>query len=333
MLAHIGAAIPDPIINGHWHSGRGKLDKISYVGHYLPKGILVRYRDHRVPDVFHVYKEWEGSSEYLPSDEYRQRKAQADTRAKAAAEDAALAAAATLDKLEGIWASSPKADLEHPYTDSKCIIPIGAKQAAELHEIQPGQYIWQGDLLVPVYGHTGALQGIQQITAQGRKFARGSFKNGLLWIGGDLTTGEVAGRLYITEGWATGIAVHMRTRNPVVVAFSTGNLLATGQWARGRHPSAMLIFAADNDLGSFITVQGQQVENPGRYYAEQAALAVDAAVVTPPLGKKGDWCDWHMAQIRPPPEIDPTLTWKSPNRNAPGRAESVLFDSPKQESL
>ena len=89
----------------------------------------------------------------------------------------------------------------------------------------------------------------------------------------------------------------MRTRNPVVVAFSTGNLLATGQWARKRYPDAGLVFAADNDLGSFITVQGQQVENPGRYYATQAALAVNAAVITPPMGQKGDWCDWHLSQI------------------------------------
>ena len=49
MQANIGRAIANPIIDGRWHSGKscdGKgADKISYVGHHLPKGVLVRYRN------------------------------------------------------------------------------------------------------------------------------------------------------------------------------------------------------------------------------------------------------------------------------------------------
>ncbi|HPQ96922.1 MAG TPA: hypothetical protein PLN94_15165, partial [Thiolinea sp.] len=191
MLAHIGAAIPDPIIDGRWYSGTGKLDKISYVGHHLAKGVLVRYRDHRTPDVYHVFKEWEGQGEYLNRNEYQRRKAETARAAQQAAAQAKQDRADLLAKLNVIWQNAREADREHPYTGAKCIMPIGAKQAAERHEIQPGQYIGQGDLLVPVCSHTGRLQGIQQITPTGRKFARGSFKAGLMWIGGGLTTGEV----------------------------------------------------------------------------------------------------------------------------------------------
>jgi phage/plasmid primase-like uncharacterized protein len=89
----------------------------------------------------------------------------------------------------------------------------------------------------------------------------------------------------------------MRTRNPVIVAFSTSNLLAAGHWVRGRYPSAELVYAVDNDIGSFITVAGERVENPGKHYATQAALAVNAAIITPPTDGRGDWNDWHISQI------------------------------------
>ena len=119
----------------------------------------------------------------------------------------------------------------------------------------------------------------------------------MLWIGGGLTTGEVQNRIYIAEGWATGVAVHMRTRNPVIIAFSTSNLLSAGYFARGRYPDSQIIYAVDNDIGSFISVGGQRIENPGKYYAEQAAVAVSAGVITPPMATKSDWCDWHVSQI------------------------------------
>lgn len=305
MQANIGASIPDPIIDGGWHSGLGKLGKISYVGHHLPKGLLVRYRHWKESgEECFTWTEWEGKGEYIDPEEYRKRKAEADQKAKIAAEKATKERRALLDRVLTIWAESHKAATNNPYTDKKCIFPIKAKQTAKSYEIVPAtdtkraQYINPTDLLIPIYSHTGSLQGIQQITEQGAKFIRGSFKNGLLWLGGGLTTGEVPNRLYIAEGWATGAAIHMRTRNPVLVAFNTDNLLPAGKWARDRYPDVQVIFAIDNDVGSFKRVKGGQIENPGKYYATIAAKAIDAAVITPPTEKRGDWCDWHVSQIK-----------------------------------
>lgn len=306
MQANIGRAIANPIIDGRWHSGKpaqdGKgADKISYVGHHLPKGVLVRYRHHKQSDRCYLWREWDGSNNHLSAEDYQQRKAQADELARLAAQQAEAEKARLLAILQTIIKQSKPADHHHPYIDQKRIISIGARQATKRHELQPAtaekaaQYIDPSDLLIPVYDHTGQLHGIQQITAQGRKFARGTFKAGLLWVGGDLTTGEVPNRIYIAEGWATGVAVHMRTRNPVIIAFSTSNLLSVGHWARGRYPDSQIIYAVDNDTESFITVGGQTVNNPGKYYANQAAIAVGAAVITPPIS--GDWCDWHVSQI------------------------------------
>lgn len=306
MQANISASIDNPVIDGRWHSGRGKgKDKISYVGHHLPKGLLVRYRHWKESgEECFVWKEWGNEQgEYIDPDEYRQRRQEAQAKADAAAAIEAAERARLLGILQTIISESAPASHGHTYIERKLILSIGARQATKRYEIAPAttegraQYITPDDLLIPVYSHTGALQGIQQITSTGYKLMRGTFKDGLLWIGGGLSTGEVPNRLYIAEGWATGVAVHMRTRNPVVVAFATSNLLAAGKWARDRWENAEIVFAVDNDLGSKIRVGGAEIENPGKYYAERAALAVNGAVITPPGNEKSDWNDWHTAQI------------------------------------
>lgn len=309
MTQTVGLAITNPVIDGQWHSGRrcdGKgADKISYVGHYLPKGLLVRYRHHKQPDTCHVWKEWEGEDHAnIDAAEYRRKKEQAETLAQQAATQAAREKARLRAMLQQIIADSIPAAHEHPYVAKKRILAIGGRQTRQRYAVipetaaTPAQYLSPSDLLIPIYDHTGYLQGIQQITFQGRKFVRGSIKDGMCWVGGGLTTGETANRLYIAEGWATAVSIHIRTRNPVIVAFSTSNLLGAGYWARGCYPDTELVYAVDNDIGSFIIIAGKKIENPGKYYAEQAAIAVNAAVIKPPMSEgKSDWNDWHISQI------------------------------------
>lgn len=303
MLDTIGVSIDNPIIDGTWHNGRGKgRDKVGYVGHYLPKGLLVRYHNHKTDEI-HVWKEWDGGQgEYIDPTEYRRKREEAQAKADAAAQQAERDRAALLAILQTVISESVPASHDHSYPLGKRILALAARQATKHYQIAPetaesrAQYIATSDLLIPVYDHTGALQGIQQITESGYKLMRGTFKDGLLWIGGGLTTGETPNRLYICEGWATGVAVHMRTRNPVILAFATSNLMSAGKWARDRYPDSEIIYAVDNDTESFIKVAGQTVNNPGKYYATKAAQAIQAAVITPPIS--GDWCDWHTAQIQ-----------------------------------
>ena len=302
MLENIGVSIDNPVIDGTWHNGRGKgKDKIGYVGHYLPKGLLVRYHSHKTDEI-HVWKEWEGGQgEHIDPLEYRRKREEAQAKATTAAQQAERDRAALLAILQTVITESVPADHNHPYPLGKRILSLAARQATKRYELVPAttdtkaQYIAPTDLLIPVYSHTGALQGIQQITSTGYKLMRGTFKDGSLWIGGGLTTGETPNRLYIAEGWATGVAVHMRTRNPVIVAFATSNLMSAGKWARDRYPETEIIYSADNDTESNIKVGGQTVNNPGLFYSTKAATAINAAVITPPIS--GDWCDWHFQQI------------------------------------
>lgn len=302
MLDTIGVSIDNPIIDGTWHNGRGKgKDKIGYVGHYLPKGRLVRYHNHKTDEI-HVWKEWEGGQgEYIDPLEYRRKREEAQARADAAAQQSEREKLALLAILQTVITESVPASHDHAYTAKKLILSIGARQATKRYQIAPAttdtkaQYIAPTDLLVPVFSHAGALQGIQQITSTGYKLMRGTFRDGLLWLGGGLSTGETENRLYIAEGWATACAVHMRARSPAIVAFATSNLLSAGKWARDRYPDTEIIYAVDNDTESNVKIGGKTVNNPGKYYATKAATAINAAVITPPIS--GDWCDWHFQQI------------------------------------
>jgi phage/plasmid primase-like uncharacterized protein len=243
----------------------------------------------------------EGKGEYIEPEEYQRRKGEAQAKADAAAEQSERDRAALLAILQTVITESVPASHDLKYPLGKRILALAARQATKRYELVPAttdtkaQYITPDDCLIPVYSHTGQLQGIQQITSTGYKLMRGTFANGLLWIGGGATTGETENRLYIAEGWATACAVHIRTRNPVIVAFATSNLMSVGKWARDRYPDAEIVFAVDNDTESFIKVAGQTINNPGKYYATKAATAINAAIITPPMG--GDWCDWHYQQI------------------------------------
>ena len=305
MMANIGISIADPVIDGRWHSGRGKLSKVSYIGVYTPRGLLVRYRNYASGqgDQCFVWKEWGDKREVIDPLEYRRKREEARAKSDEAAQRAERDRAELLAALSTLISESIPASHDHQYVAGKRILALSARQAIKRYQIAPetvdgkAQYITPSDLLIPVYSHTGALQGVQQITTTGYKLMRGTFKDGLLWIGGGLTTGEVANRLYIAEGWATACAVHMRTRNPVIVAFATSNLMSAGKWARERYPNTEteIIYAVDNDTESFIKVGGQTINNPGKHYAIKAATAINAAVIIPPMG--GDWCDWHLSQI------------------------------------
>ena len=135
MLDTIGQAIANPVIDGRWHSGKpaqdGKgADKISYVGHYLPKGLLVRYRHHKSGDECHTWKEWDGGAgEYIDPLEYRRKREEAQAKADAAAQQSERDRAALLAILQTVISESVPADHNHSYPLGKRILALAARQA------------------------------------------------------------------------------------------------------------------------------------------------------------------------------------------------------------
>lgn len=306
MIQHVGLAIQHPILDGQWHNGKrtdGKgADKIGYVGIHAAKGLLIRYRNCKTDEVF-VWKEW-SEQDRLDDAEYQARRILAQQELAKREQVLQQAKVHELHSLQAIWGSAVPASGTHPYLLAKRIPALAAKQANKNYLIKAAthdskaQYINPDDLLIPIYSAvTGELQGIQQITSGGFKLVRGKLAGGLCWIGGDLTQGEVTNRLYIAEGYATAVSVHVRTKNPVIIALSTTNLMQLGQWARQQYPDAQIVFAVDNDLESSITVQGKTIKNPGLHYATQAAEAIGGAWITPPTSHAADWNDWHIDQL------------------------------------
>ncbi|MDQ1213855.1 phage/plasmid primase, P4 family [Pantoea anthophila] len=136
-----------------------------------------------------------------------------------------------------------------------------------------------GDLLVPLHDAGGQLVNVQLINAAGEKRTlKGGQVKGACHV---LSTGKPAARIWLTEGYATGLTVHNLTGDEVWIALSSVNLLSLAGLAREKHAALPLLIAADRDLNG-----------DGQTKARQAAEASRAAVALPPVF--GDWNDAFM---------------------------------------
>ncbi len=130
-------------------------------------------------------------------------------------------------------------------------------------------------LYVPCIDISGIMWGIQRIFASGDKtFIKGQKKEGTFHL-----IGEVKEKLYIAEGYATGVSVHLATKQAVAVSFDAGNLKKVAKLFREKYPTLPIIIAGDNDE----KFTGQQA-------AESAAKEVGGTFTCPnTVGK--DWND------------------------------------------
>ncbi|WP_447831847.1 DUF927 domain-containing protein [Aeromonas salmonicida] len=140
-----------------------------------------------------------------------------------------------------------------------------------------------GCAVVPLENEAKQLVNVQLIRGDGvRHYLVGGQKQQAYHRihGGELVT--------ITEGYATGLSVHLATGATVYCAMDGGNLLNVAKIARRQHPTALIIIGGDHDLNE----AGQRNESTQRQ-TEGAALAVGAVIALPPI--QGDWNDYHQA--------------------------------------
>lgn len=166
---------------------------------------------------------------------------------------------------------------EHPYLERKGVKPCP--------DLKVG---YDDRLLVPVLApEDGKPMSVQTIAADGGKLflAGGRTKGGCFPIEG------TAGRVFICEGLATGLSIHVATGQTVLCAFNAGNLEAVAAQARQKYPDRELVLCADDDHGT----DG----NPGVSKATAAARAVGAFLAVPsfkePAGQT-DFNDLHQAE-------------------------------------
>lgn len=139
-----------------------------------------------------------------------------------------------------------------------------------------------GDLVVPLHDDTGTLVNLQLINADGlkRTLKGGAVKGTCHIIEGQKQAGK---RLWISEGYATALTVHLLTGETVMVALSSVNLLSLASLARSQHPACQIVLAADRDLSG-----------DGQTKAAAAARVCEGIVALPPVF--GDWNDAFMQQ-------------------------------------
>jgi len=128
-----------------------------------------------------------------------------------------------------LYAKLPHA-LDHDYLTRKNV-----KSHAALR-------IYDGKLVIPVYGVGGEIQSLQYIATDGTK----RFYTGGKMQGGYFTIGEPSDMVIIAEGFATAMTIHEATAQCVVVAFNAGNLKSVCDMVRSQYKGRVII-CADND--------------------------------------------------------------------------------------
>ena len=166
---------------------------------------------------------------------------------------------------ESIWSKSAPC-FDHPYLTRKRVKPYNLRHDG-------------GALILPLMDTRGVIHSIQRIYANGDKrfLSGGRIKGCYCPIGG------VGESLVICEGYSTGASLRESTGHNIAVAFNAGNLMPVAQALRAKYPAREIIIAADND--------DHLDENIGVIKASDAARAIDASIIIPPIS--GDFNDYY----------------------------------------
>ncbi|SFV15501.1 DUF927 domain-containing protein [Pseudoduganella namucuonensis] len=192
--------------------------------------------------------------------------------------------AAAMEKAAAIWAAAMPAGTDHPYLVRKQVAPTDTLRELAVDAVaailgyvpkSSGEPLAGRVLVAPV--HAGdMLTTCELIDGTGRKCALyGGAKAGGYWAAQSLPDGDGAGLvLFIAEGVATTLTVHMATCQPCIAALSSNNLLAVTKAMRKRYPAALLALVAD-----LVKATGEP-----DHHAAKAAQAVDGLLIVPDFG-------------------------------------------------
>lgn len=236
----------------------------------------------------------------------KRRRARAERDALAAAQELAAQEAAA-SKAQELWAAAAPCE-DHAYLERKGVRSHGLRYGRFEIERLDGDtgevtVIGLQALLMPITDRSRKIWTLQAFSSKpdGRKsLLRNGRKSGNFFVIGSKPL-VVDGRpvFILAEGYATGASVHEATGHLVMVCVDAGNLLPVAKTVLVDSPTAMIVFAADNDMGT----QG----NPGLTQARKAATAVSGIVTFPPWPEHGrnsvgeeqatvggsDFNDWH----------------------------------------
>ncbi len=158
-------------------------------------------------------------------------------------------------------------------------------------------------LLLPMVNlTTGKLESLYLIYPNGfKRPLKGTQLKGLcMAVGRDLDQAAV---LWLTEGYATGVSLHLEVNQPVIVCFSAGNLQPVTDRLVVRYPNADIKLCADDDRATL----AKTGTNPGIEYAVKLQQKYPAIGLYKPLFPPGspeglsdvnDLINWQRSQGR-----------------------------------
>lgn len=129
---------------------------------------------------------------------------------------------------------------------------------------------------------TGRLESLYLIYPNGfKRPLKGTQAKGLcMAIGRDLGKADV---LWLAEGYATGISLHLEVNQPVIVCFSAGNLQPVTDRLVLRYPNAEIKLCADDDRET----EAKTGKNPGIEYAVKLQQKYPTIALYKPLFPPG----------------------------------------------
>lgn len=203
-------------------------------------------------------------------------------------------AEAVAEEARHTWNRAGEPRDSHPYLQAKGVTePIGIRQLG-------------AELLVPIRSmdRGNHIRSLQRILADGTKlFLEDGEVEGCRTT---INSGQLVpeGTIYLCEGWATGMAIHTVTGEPVVVAFNASNLVPVAEALHRRYaarfPRLRFVIAADNDRWTKCWLDGEEGVNPGYRWAKKAVGESRWEVAVPDFqdlsGKPTDFCDLLQAE-------------------------------------
>ena len=263
--------------------------------------------------------------------EYEERR-----KRRAAQREANQAAAAS--ECQRTWKEADKqVPADFPYLKKKGLTKAPMVRYAEKNG--------DGYMIVAMYAlEDGKIQSLQWIASDGKKkFHSGArAKGGQCSIMREPFPENGKGRIYVCEGWTTGVSIHMATQDPVTIAFFAGNLKRVTVHYRKKYPNAELVVCADNDR---YKANGAGKHNPGVTAARVAVRAAQAIAshattrMAVPDFKNLDGNPTDFDDLRQSEGLGGVRKWLDPSRansantRAPPPSDTLLLDGASAKDL
>jgi conjugative relaxase-like TrwC/TraI family protein len=236
-----------------WHGEAGYVKNYK-TGEYFDWGLNSIKERRKVVEV---------SKEDLARKEAKDKANRAEKEKEKIAEEKAVAAKAK-KYFEGFFKASSINTAKNKYLQRKGI---------DQKVIDGVRFTKDEKLVVPVKDAKGEIHSLQFISDDGSKiFLKKGKKMGCFFMI-DADKVKDAKEIYLAEGFATGVSVHMATNKPVAITFDAGNIEPVLKNLKETHPNKEFTIAADNDLWA--------KQNVGREKAELAAQKYGVKVIVP----------------------------------------------------